>query len=269
MTRNIKFFLLPLALCFAACDREDTDNAEPNDEVVAAKADDEGHRGHRGLARLDADKDGFISQAEAKDHRIAEKFAELDADKDGKLSRDELQAMKGRHGGGRHHGGPGGEHGGKHGPKDPAERAAHMLDKFDANKDGAIAREEVGEHPRLAEHFAEIDADKDGKLSGAELQAMKGPPGKGEGKGAWHSKDPAERAAHMLDKFDADKDGSLSAAEVAEHPKLAGKFTEVDTDKDGKLSSAELTAFKAKRHGERGERGDRGPGGEQRGEAHL
>ena len=94
MTRTtiLKLFILPLTLCIGACDREDTDNAEPNDEAVSAKAGDEG-RGPRGLARLDVDKDGFISQAEAKDHRIADKFAELDADKDGKLTSAELQAM--------------------------------------------------------------------------------------------------------------------------------------------------------------------------------
>jgi Ca2+-binding EF-hand superfamily protein len=275
MTRTItiiKLFLLPLTLGIAACDKEDTDNAEPNDEAVSDKADGEGHRGPRGLARLDVDNDGFISQAEAKDHRIADKFAELDADKDGKLSRDELQAMKGRHGGGR--GGKHGDgHGDRFGDKDPAERAAHMLARFDTNKDGAIGQDELADHPRLASHFAEVDTDKDGKLTSAELQAMKGRGDKHGGRGdKFADKDPAERAAHMLSKFDADKDGSLSAAELADHPKFAGKFAEVDTDKDGKLSTAELTAFKAKHQGERGDRGgdrDRGPRGDQRGEAQL
>lgn len=260
MTRTtlIKLFILPLALSFGACDREDTDNAEPNDAAVSDDADGKGPRGHRGLARLDVDQDGFISQAEAKDHRIADKFAEIDADQDGKLSREELHAMKGRHGG-KH----GGKHGDRHAAKDPAERAAHMLARFDANKDGAIGQDELGDHPKLAGHFAELDADKDGKLSGVELQAIKG---RGHHGGKHGGKDPAERAAHMLSKFDADKDGALSAAELAEHPRLAGKFAEVDTDKDGKLSSAELTAFKAQHGGRgRGEHGERG----QHGEAQL
>ena len=53
MTRTtiIKLFALPLALCFGACDREDTDNAEPNDAEVSDKSDGES-RGHRGLKRL-------------------------------------------------------------------------------------------------------------------------------------------------------------------------------------------------------------------------
>ncbi len=251
---TISKILLPIVLLIA-CDREDTDNAEPND-AVAPSADgargDKG-RGHGGLKKLDIDGDGMISQAEAKDSRIADKFAELDADKDGKLSKDELHAMKGRHG---------------KGPKDPAERAAHFMEKFDADKDGAISSAEVASKPHFAEKFAELDADKDGKLTSTELQAMKGHgKGRGEGHGPggkWQDMDPAERAAKMMTKFDADKDGSLTAAELAEHPKLAGKFAEVDTDKNGKLSTAELTAFKASHgkhgRGHDGKRGEKGHG---------
>ena len=183
MTRTtiIKLFVLPLTLCFGACDREDTDNAEPNDEAVGDQADDAG-RGPRGLARLDVDKDGFISQAEAKDHRIADKFAELDGDKDGKLSREELQAMKGR-----------GKHGEGHGRRDPAERAAHMLSKFDADKDGSLSATELAEHPKLAGKFAEVDTDKDGKLSAAELTAFKAAH---HGKGGGHGRGEGERGEH-------------------------------------------------------------------------
>ncbi|HEY0134226.1 MAG TPA: EF-hand domain-containing protein [Nannocystis sp.] len=253
---TISKIFLPIVLLFA-CDKEDTDNAEPNDAAVESNDGDRGHRGRGGLKKLDTDGDGMISQAEARDSRLADKFAELDADKDGKLSKDELHAMKGK-------------------GHDPAERAAHMLKKFDANNDGAITQAEVGDHPKLADKFAELDADKDGKLTSTELQAMRGPGhggghGKGHDKGEWHDMDPAQRAAKMMEKFDADKDGSLSAAELAEHPKLAGKFAEVDTDKDGKLSSAELTAFKAAHHGkgrggpdgERGRGRGRGPDGDK------
>jgi Ca2+-binding EF-hand superfamily protein len=258
MTRIQTLIILPLALLLGACDKDETDNAEPSDEA-APQADGERGGGPRGLARLDADNDGFISQAEAKDHRIADKFAELDADRDGKLSRDELHAMKGKHGKGK----------GWHGDKDPAERAAHFMAKFDADKDGALSQAELVGHPKLAERFAELDADKDGKLVAAELAAMKGRGGH-HGKDGFHGKkDPAERAAHMLEKFDADKDGALSAAELAEHPKFAGKFAEVDSDRNGKLSREELTAYKAAHHGPRGDHGDRGPRADVQGEAHL
>jgi Ca2+-binding EF-hand superfamily protein len=253
MTRISTIFILPLALMLGACDREDTDNAEPNDEAVAQSEDGErGHRGRGGLKKLDTDKDGMISLAEAKGHRIADKFAELDADKDGKLSRDELHAMKKGHHGKRGKGHEGGK--GERGwhSKDPAERAAKLMARFDADKDGSISVAEVADRPHLAEKFAALDADKDGKLNTAELAAMK------------HDKDPAERAAKFMAKFDADKDGALTAAELAEHPRLAEKFAEVDADKDGKLSAAELSAFKASHHGKG--RGEGREGREGRGE---
>ena len=180
MNRITTLIILPLALMLGACDREDTDNAEPNEGAVADA--DEGGRGHGhgrgGLRKLDTDKDGMISLAEASGHRIADKFAEIDADKDGKLSRDELHAMKKAH-----HGDRGEGDRGWHG-KDPAERAAMVLARFDADKDGSLTAAELAEHPRMAEHFAEVDTDKDGKLTVAELTAFKAShPGKGHGRG--------------------------------------------------------------------------------------
>ena len=53
---------------------------------------------------------------------------------------------------------------------DPAERAAHMLSKFDADKDGSLSATELAEHPKLAGKFAEVDTDKDGKLTRDEME---------------------------------------------------------------------------------------------------
>ncbi len=174
---SITKILIPLALLLGAWGSADAvHGAEGNADVVAAAPGAGGERGGR-LARLDVDKDGAISLAEAQGSRLADKFAGLDADKDGKLTREELRAGKhGKRGEGRH----GGE-------------------------------------------------------------------GRGEGKG-WHDKDPAERAAKMMEKRDADKNGALSAAEVA-GSRLAEKFAEVDADKNGALSKDELVAFKAAHHG--------------------
>lgn len=232
--------LLPVALLFA-CDTEDGEDIESTELAAESNHEGESRRGRGGPMRLDTDKDGAISQAEAAGHRIAAKFAELDADKDGKLSRDELRAMKGRggkHGGGKRHG-------------DPAERANHLVQKFDADKDGSLSAAELADHPRLAGKFAGLDADKDGKLGLTELQAIKGRGGK---------RDPAERAAHFMARADVDTSGSLSLAEVADHPRLAGEFAAIDTNGDGALSMAELSAFKPRPRGERGfgPRGERG-----------
>jgi len=245
MTRMTKAAFLSLSLLFVACDKEET--AEPEQEGVEV----EGER-HRGgfMAKFDADGDGAISREEAKGSRFEAKFAELDSDGDGKLTREEFKAMKGHHG-------DRGDRGGWH--KDPEARAAKLLAKFDANGDGALARDEVTEG-KLAEKFAEVDGDGDGKLSRDELKALKGRGGKhGEG----HSKDPAERAARMMAKLDVNSDGALTADEVAEHHHLAEKFAAADGNGDGKLTREELVAFKQAHHGEKhGEKHRGGPRGE-------
>lgn len=45
------------------------------------------------LARLDTDKDGFVSRTEVASSRLAGRFDQIDTNKDGKLSIDELKAM--------------------------------------------------------------------------------------------------------------------------------------------------------------------------------
>lgn len=152
--------LLSLLLLLGACDKDGTaDSNEPAER--SASSDEHGHgRGRGWLNKLDADKDGAVSREEAKDHpRLAERFDEIDADKDGKLTEAELRAAKGRHGEG-HHG------------KDPAERAARMMAKLDANGDGALVPAEVEGKPHLAERFADADGDKDGKVTQGELAAF-------------------------------------------------------------------------------------------------
>lgn len=267
MTRFI-LIALPLAFLVGACDTPET---TPNDdaiEVADESKTDGDHRGRGGkLARLDTDKDGFLSLDEAKAHpRLAERFAEIDTDKDGKLTRDELHAGKGKHGKrGDHHGAKG------WGDKTPAERAAHKLAKYDSNNDKMLTRDEVEGH-RFAEKFAEIDADKDGKLTLEEITAYKtANPGKHHGKRGGHgddwkgkemhgergdhhkgwSKDPAERADKLLGKFDADKDSVLTRAELQD-TRFADKFAAADTNADGKLTRDELIAFRPAK----GERAD-------------
>ncbi|MCY1060531.1 EF-hand domain-containing protein [Nannocystis sp. SCPEA4] len=138
-----------------------------------------GHHGDRGgwhkdpeeraaklLAKFDSNGDGALARDEVAGGKLADKFDEADGDKDGKLTRDELKALKGR---GKHGEGP---HGEGH-RKDPAERAAMMLAKFDVDSDGALSADEVAEHRFLADKFAEADGDKDGKLTRDELVAFK------------------------------------------------------------------------------------------------
>lgn len=118
------------------------------------------HGGHGGVAGLDNDGDGRISQAEAaKSPRIGESFAKIDRNRDGYLVRSELRAY---HESER--------------PKREAERAKRFDEHFaaaDLNRDGKLSKLEVDEKmPRLARNFAFLDEDRDGFLSKADLKPM-------------------------------------------------------------------------------------------------
>lgn len=133
-----------------------------------------------------------------------------------------------------------------------------------------------GGMPQMLPGFAEMDADKDGKVTRAEIDAIRverqkamDPDGDGfitatEMKA--HAADQAKaRAEAMVDRMfarlDADKDGKLSAAEALSGPMAGGNgidrmFDRVDGDGDGVISQAEYDAAAERmaegmrRHGE-------------------
>lgn len=175
---------------------------------------------------LDANGDGAIDRSEAaRMPRLAEKFDQLDRDGDGRLDKAERPQ---RHGKGKR----GGRHGG--------------IGKLDTDNDGRISRAEASVGARgkgkLLEHFAAIDANKDGYLVRTELRA-------------WHERMRPQREAERAQRFNAkfaeadrNRDGKLSRVEVGEKmPRLAERFAWMDDDKDGFLSQGELRG----RHGRR------------------
>jgi Ca2+-binding EF-hand superfamily protein len=140
------------------------------------------------------------------------------------------------------------------------EKLAHMMAELDTDKDGALTREEAGDH-FIARKFDKIDADADGKITSEELAAMKGRLGKrgGHGKGM---KSPEERAKKKLARFDSDGDGAITAAELGDHH-MAEKFAQIDADGDGRLVEAELVAW-AREHGGKHRKGHRRHGAPDR-----
>jgi EF hand len=74
------------------------------------------------------------------------------------------------------------------------------------------------------ERFAEMDSNKDGFVTTAELAVAAGP----------------ERAARMIARLDTDKDGKVSAAELS--ARMLAMFDAADTNHDGTLSPAEEAA---------------------------
>ena len=191
-----------------------------------------------GMATLDANGDGVIDRAEAaKFPRLAERFDRLDRNGDGKLDASERPQRDGRRAGkgGRQHG-PGDHRGGQHrGHHDPA--------RLDRDGDGRLSKAEVeqGNAKRgdranpLVEHFAAIDANRDGYLTRSEIRT-------------WHQGQRPQREAQMRKRFDErfaaadlNGDGKLSRVEVQEKmPRLAGRFAWMDDNRDGFLSRDEL-----------------------------
>ena len=119
-----------------------------------------GHGAHM-FERMDTNKDGKITKAEATQAR--EKwFAEVDANKDKFITRAEAEKWKeakwGKKGkkaeGDKGHRG---KHGGKHG---------HMFDRLDQNKDGKISKAEAA--AKSTWMFEKLDTNKDGVITRAE-----------------------------------------------------------------------------------------------------
>jgi Ca2+-binding EF-hand superfamily protein len=189
--------------------------------AVAAQGASQDKRHH---ARIDANGDGVVDRSEAAAHpRLAQRFDQLDRNGDGRLDATELGQWKGK----RAKGGRGGM--GMHGG----------IARLDADGDGRISRVEVAGKARLAEKFDEIDANRDGYIVRAEMQA-------------WHERMRPQREAARAERFgkmfaeaDLNGDGRLSRVEVTEKlPRLAERFEWLDSNGDGFLDRSEMQTGK-------------------------
>jgi hypothetical protein len=141
------------------------------------------------------------------------------------------------------------------GPMGRGAMAGLDFGAVDADKDGKITTAEMDAF--RAARVTEMDTDKDGKLSTAELSAM-------------HMARMQERAdqmaTRMVERHDADGDGMLTAAEFATPAAPERMFEMADADGDGALTEAEIEAARSKMAEMRDGRGKGGKHG--RGEGH-
>jgi Ca2+-binding EF-hand superfamily protein len=105
--------------------------------------------------QADTNGDGMLSRDEAKSlPSIAKHFDEIDTNHDGQVTADEIRAYH---------------------AKMRAQRQSASLARFkkiDTDGDGKISRAEAqANSPRLAEHFDEIDTNKDGFITPDEMKA--------------------------------------------------------------------------------------------------
>lgn len=105
-----------------------------------------------------------------------------------------------------------------------------QFDLIDADKDGKITAAELAAHRQA--RFTAADANADGKLDADELTAF-------------HTAQMAERMAtrtgRMMQWLDANGDGALSADEMPDGPS-AERLARLDADGDGAISKAEAQA---------------------------
>lgn len=118
--------------------------------------------------------------------------------------------------------------------------------RMDANHDGWVSREEWLASGADDASFTAIDADKDGRVTVAELRAYR----------AANAKTDAERAALKAEnpKFDPEitirmadtnRDGGVSEEEWVAYGGHGGAgFAPIDANHDGKITVEELTAYR-------------------------
>ncbi|PLX39085.1 MAG: hypothetical protein C0606_00635 [Hyphomicrobiales bacterium] len=140
---------------------------------------------------------------------------------------------KGWHRGGRRGMGPGG--------------MAYMFDRFDENDDNAVSLEEFLAGTPGAKRFAAFDADKDGKVTKDEIDALL-------------AKRMATRRDRIVSRFDTDGDGIITKEEF-DKPRTE-RFGMLDRNDDGKVERQELPMMGGPRGGWGGPgMGRGGPGG--------
>ena len=122
------------------------------------------------------------------------------------------------------------------------QRIEKMFEKYDANKDGGLSKDELP--GRMSERFEKMDTDKDGLISQKEAHAA-------------HKRMKEMHMANFMMELDTDSDGELSEAEVTAF--VQGKFRKADKDGNGKLTMEEISEARHMmkkdwkgRHGHRG-----------------
>jgi Ca2+-binding EF-hand superfamily protein len=156
--------------------------------------------------RFDANQDGKITAEEWKGR--PESFARLDEDKDGAITREELTPK-----------GPGAGRKGDRPDVRSGKDSAHFLEKYDANRDGQITKEEFPHEKR----FSEIDADGNGVLSDAEIKDSM-------------DRVRKEQEYDVFERYDLDSDGRITREEFTG---AAAEFERMDRNRDGVLDKSD------------------------------
>jgi len=157
-------------------------------------------------------------------------FERSDANKDGFLTREELKksadtqaANRGGFGPGRPGEGPGGRPGGP--------MRSPVFAALDADNDGVLSSAEINAAPAA---LKKLDKNGNGNLSEDEVR----PNFPNEGRGRGPRGNPAEMINHLIEENDRNGDGKLSKEEAPE--RMREMFERGDANQDGFLTKEEL-----------------------------
>ena len=112
--------------------------------------------------------------------------------------------------------GPDGDHG-------PGHWGRYMFQEMDANRDGKVTQAEIEAFE--AARAAEIDADHDGKITANEIQAFR-------------EKERAKREAAELARMDTNSDGSVSVQEY--EAAQTWRLARLDRNGDGTIDEQDM-----------------------------
>ena len=109
---------------------------------------------------------------------------------------------------------------------------------MDVNNDGFVTQDEAKDYPMLSAQFDAADANKDGKLDTAEMDAHRNVMRAGG----------RAKAQERWKAADTDGDGAISRKEAeASMPGVAERFKKFDVDGDGKIEQDELHHFRMRK----------------------
>jgi Ca2+-binding EF-hand superfamily protein len=190
---------------------------------------------------LDSDGDGSLSTEEL--GSLSEKLSEADTDSDGLVSQEELASAFSAQMVSQSGAAPGMQGPPPPPPPDASAIGGQMLSELDADEDGLLSGEELGD---LSGELSSADTDGDGLISEEELVSaisaemesrmetaspeMQGPPPPPQ-------MDASSVSEQMMSELDTDGDGSLSTEETSS---LSGELEGADTNGDGLISREEL-----------------------------